>query len=155
MPHLPEKTIEAIREAIEKGGVLLYMESYGGKMYVYANGYMWYLNLNGKGVVETAATMSDKSFGMHMMNRIMSPKPEDVRPLPEEMKAEVEKKLTGKAEDYMALIKDGKLSVGGGMTTEQSFTVGLKLDTPEDIKKAQDYIIRVMNPESFGYFIFH
>lgn len=142
-------TAAALRKKLMKGGGLLHQDEYTGTLYTYKDEYMWYIRLE-EGKIKTAATMRDNNFDMHMSGMITKPTLRDVKPLPKDIAEEIKKKISGNPKHYVKLAAQDALMIGGGMTTEMSFSF-----TPQDDASALDAAKRVLNPESFGYFIFY
>lgn len=147
-----EISIEAVIDALKDGQVYFsWKDNYIWQFNVYKGGLFYHVRANGDGHIQSCGTHTLERLKSSIKSQITPPQSNNLEPLEGEFKKEVESKLGLTNKQYLKLFKEGEITVGGGMTTEMSFTVTASGDDAVDM----DYIERVLKPTSAGYFNFN
>ena len=118
---------------------------------VYKRNNYYHVRADKNGKIQTCGTHTWERVVRDVKSQTTTPHRSQLETPKGDFKEEIASKIGLTKKQYLKLYQAGKITIGGGATTEMSFTVKASGDDKEDM----DYIERVLRPTSFGYFRFN
>jgi|GEM_PF-4670510 len=118
---------------------------------VYKRRHYYHVRADKNGKIQTCGTHTWERVVRSVESQKTPPHKSNLETPKGDFKEEIKSKIGLTKKQYLKLYQEGKLIIGGGMTTEMSFTKEATGNDDTDM----DYIERVLSPTSYGYFRFN